>query len=133
MELFKSMPSSVCLLMAIPLVLMTAPTVYGSHDFPVFRMQQYDLNGVKYGSRGAAINLEARSLSSENLIRKCAVVRALELSIDHLNKAVSCFCFEKLLSTTQIFWLIEFIRMHDSIFAYCCNTGVKTQTNCLGA
>jgi hypothetical protein len=88
-ELFKSMPSSVCILMAIPIVLMTAPTVYGSHDFPVFRMQQYDLNGIKYGARGAAINLEARSLSSENLIRRCAVVRALELSIDQLQKAVN--------------------------------------------
>lgn len=88
-ELMKIIPSSVCILMVIPLVLMTAPSVYGSHDFPVFRMQQYDLNGVKFGSRGAAINLEARSLSSENLIRRCAVVRASELSIGHLQKAVS--------------------------------------------
>jgi len=88
-DLLKIMPSTVCLLMAIPLFFMSAPCVLGSHDFPVFRMQQYDLNGIKFGSRGAAINLEARALSSENLIRRCAVVRASELTIEHLQKAVS--------------------------------------------
>ncbi|XP_057307318.1 BOS complex subunit ncln-like [Hydractinia symbiolongicarpus] len=87
-EFLRSMPSSVCFLMVIPILLMTAPSVYGAHDFPVFRMQQFDLSGVKHGSRGAAINLEARSLSSENLIRRCAVVRATELSMEQLQKAI---------------------------------------------
>ena len=48
LELLKSLPSSLCILMIIPLVLLSAPT-YSSHDFPVFRMQQYDLNGLKLG------------------------------------------------------------------------------------
>lgn len=74
--------------MFIPILLFTAP-VYGSHEFQVFRVQQFDLNGVKYGSRAAAINLEARSISAENLIRRCAVVRGTEINIDLINKAIN--------------------------------------------
>ena len=50
-ELVKSIPSPVCILLLVPIILISAPfsQVYGAHDFPVFRMQQYDLNGVKYG------------------------------------------------------------------------------------
>ena len=48
-EIFKNMPSSVCILMVIPiLMLFTAPAAC-SHEFPAFRVQQFDLNGVKYG------------------------------------------------------------------------------------
>ena len=47
-EMIKNMPSSVCILMVIPILMFTAPA-YGSHEFPVFRVQQFDLNGVKYG------------------------------------------------------------------------------------
>ena len=47
-EFFKNMPSSVCILMVIPIVMFTAPAAC-SHEFPVFRVQQFDLNGVKYG------------------------------------------------------------------------------------
>ena len=47
-EIFKSMPSYVCILMLVPILMFTAPA-YGSHEFPVFRVQQFDLNGYKYG------------------------------------------------------------------------------------
>lgn len=89
-ELVKSIPSPVCILLLVPIILISAPfsQVYGAHDFPVFRMQQYDLNGVKYGSRSAAVNLEARSLTAENLVRRCAVVRASDLTINQLQKAI---------------------------------------------
>lgn len=87
LEFFRSMPATVCILMVIPLFMLSAPA-YGTHDFPVFRMQQFDLNGIKYGSRSAAINLEARSFTSENLIRRCAVVRASEFSIEQLQIAL---------------------------------------------
>lgn len=40
------------------------------------------------GSRGAAINLEARSLSAKNLMRRCAVIKASEFSIDLFQKAL---------------------------------------------
>jgi hypothetical protein len=62
--------------------------VCGVQDFPAFRMQQYDLNGVKYGSRSATVNLEARSLKSENLLRRCAIARANDFSVDNLMKAI---------------------------------------------
>jgi len=47
-EFIKNMPSSVCILMLIPILMFTAPAAC-SHEFPVFRVQQFDLNGVKYG------------------------------------------------------------------------------------
>ena len=56
LELLKSLPSSLCILMIIPLVLLSAPS-YSSHDFPVFRMQQYDLNGLKLGKIFLFFNL----------------------------------------------------------------------------
>lgn len=40
------------------------------------------------GSRAAAINLEARSITSENLIRRCAIVRGTDLNIDVLLTAI---------------------------------------------
>ena len=55
-EFFKNMPSSVCILMVIPLVMFTAPAAC-SHEFPVFRVQQFDLNGVKYGKISTFIQL----------------------------------------------------------------------------
>lgn len=89
-DLMREMPSSVCVLLIVPLILITAPTVVSAgQDFPVFRMQQYDFAGVKYGSRTALINLEARSLASENLIRRCAVVKIHQLNIEQLKTAIS--------------------------------------------
>lgn len=89
-ELARGLPSSLCLLLIVPLILISPlpSAVSGVQDFPAFRMQQYDLGGVKYGSRSATINLEARSLKSENLLRRCAIVRASEFSVDNLMKAV---------------------------------------------
>lgn len=40
------------------------------------------------GSRGAAINLEARSLSAKNLMRRCAVIKASEFSMELFQKAL---------------------------------------------
>lgn len=87
-EFIRNMPSSVCILMVIPILMFTAPA-YGSHEFPVFRVQQFDLNGVKYGSRAAALNLEARSILADNLIRRCAVVRGIDANIEIINKAIN--------------------------------------------
>lgn len=41
------------------------------------------------GSRAAAINLEARSILADNLIRRCAVVRGIKVNIDIINKAIN--------------------------------------------
>ena len=41
------------------------------------------------GSRAAAINLEARSILADNLIRRCAVVRGVDVNIDVINKAIN--------------------------------------------
>ncbi|XP_047139555.1 BOS complex subunit ncln isoform X1 [Hydra vulgaris] len=91
MALFRDMPTAVCFLMIVPIIIISASSsaVAASNDFPVYRMQQYDLYGAKYGSRSASINLEARSLISDNLIRRCAVVRIAQLQIDQLQKAIS--------------------------------------------
>ena len=51
MALFRDMPTAVCILMIVPIILISASTsgVGASNDFPVYRMQQYDLYGTKYG------------------------------------------------------------------------------------
>ena len=41
------------------------------------------------GSRSAAINLEARSILADNLIRRCAVVRGVKVNMDGINKAIN--------------------------------------------
>lgn len=88
-EFFRSLPPTVCVLMILPVIMISAPTVCANQDIPVFRMQQFDLNGAKLGSRSATVNLEARSLSAANLIRKCAVVKISDLSLEQLKDAIA--------------------------------------------
>ena len=41
------------------------------------------------GSRSASVNLEARSISSSNLARRCAVAKMSELSVDRLKSKIN--------------------------------------------
>ena len=51
LELFRNFPVSISVLFVVPVVLLSGPssTVMAAHEFPVFRMQQYDLHQTQVG------------------------------------------------------------------------------------
>ena len=51
LEFLRGLPTPICLLLFVPFVLLTSQVspVYGIKEFPVFRMQQFDMHGTKYG------------------------------------------------------------------------------------
>ncbi|KOC68448.1 Nicalin-1 [Habropoda laboriosa] len=70
------------LLIILPIFIIISPVnpVAASHEFPVYRMHQYDLHGVPHGCRSAPISLEARSLTGWSTSRHCVVTKALNLT-----------------------------------------------------
>lgn len=91
------------LLIVLPIFIIISPVnpVAASHEFPVYRMHQYDLHGVPHGKilirfpticrkiretrlcqsgcRSAPISLEARSLAGWSTSKHCVVARALDI------------------------------------------------------
>lgn len=72
------------LLVALPIFIIMSPVnpVAASHEFSVYRMQQYDLHSVPHGCRSAGVHLEGRSLSAWSTARHCVVARLQDISID---------------------------------------------------
>ncbi|KAJ0174302.1 hypothetical protein K1T71_010448 [Dendrolimus kikuchii] len=72
------------LLVALPIFIIMSPVnpVAASHEFSVYRMQQYDLHTVPHGCRSASFNLEGRSLTSWSTSRHCVVARVQDITID---------------------------------------------------
>ncbi|KAL0820666.1 hypothetical protein ABMA28_006498 [Loxostege sticticalis] len=72
------------LLVALPIFIIMSPVnpVAASHEFSVYRMQQYDLHTVPHGCRSSSFNLEGRSLTSWSTSRHCVVARVQDVSID---------------------------------------------------
>lgn len=70
------------LLIILPIFIIISPVnpVAASHEFPVYRMHQYDLHGVPHGCRSAPISLEAISLMSWRGSRHCIVTKALYIT-----------------------------------------------------
>ncbi|CAG0897859.1 unnamed protein product [Darwinula stevensoni] len=69
------------LLIALPVFIIFAPITpaLAGHDFNVYRMQQFDVQGTQYGSRNAPVSMEARTLAAKNVMRKCVVARWTEI------------------------------------------------------
>lgn len=83
-ELFKGyLPYYLLVFLPIFIIVSPANPVAASHEFPVCRMQHYDLHGVAHGCRSAMINLEIRSINSWSTSRHCVAVRLQELTVDH--------------------------------------------------
>lgn len=74
---------AVLLLVAPPL-----PAADAAHEFTVYRMQQYDLQGQPYGTRNAVLNMEARTVDADVLSRRCVLMRLLDFSYEHYQKAL---------------------------------------------
>ncbi|XP_011064630.1 PREDICTED: nicalin [Acromyrmex echinatior] len=70
------------LLIVLPIFIIISPVnpVTASHEFPVFRMHQYDLHGIPHGCRSAPISLEARSLAGWSTSRHCVVAKILDIT-----------------------------------------------------
>lgn len=73
-----------CLIIVFSMLLICSPVM--PSEFEVISMSKYDLNGQHYGSRVAAISLEARSLYSWNTSRHCVLTRLTDLSIHDFDK-----------------------------------------------
>ncbi|XP_043236035.1 nicalin-like [Amphibalanus amphitrite] len=66
----------------VPLLLLMASPARGSHEIPVFRLQQFDLSGSSYGSRASALSLEATTQLSSTPSRQCLIVRLKQLTLE---------------------------------------------------
>ncbi|ESO11566.1 hypothetical protein HELRODRAFT_71336 [Helobdella robusta] len=63
----------------VPILFLISPVCPAS-DFAVYRMQQFDLQGVSHGCRNAIINVEARPITASVYTRKCVVSKLKELA-----------------------------------------------------
>ncbi|CAD5118444.1 DgyrCDS7151 [Dimorphilus gyrociliatus] len=84
-EMFKnSFPYS--LIYFIPLLVIIAPTnpVSAAQEFAVYRMQHFDLQNTVYGSRGALVNVEARSIDARMLTRRCVLAKLAEVTAEKI-------------------------------------------------
>ena len=98
----------------IPLIILLSPTspVDAAHEFSVFRMQQFDLQGSSFGnftfwpniiidkysfiwkktylgSQSSVINVEARPVDASSVIRKCVVSKLADFTIEKYKDIVS--------------------------------------------
>uniref|UniRef100_A0A672RSW6 Nicalin n=1 Tax=Sinocyclocheilus grahami TaxID=75366 RepID=A0A672RSW6_SINGR len=81
-----SLPLS--LVLVLFLVLVCPLRAEAAHEFSVYRMQQYDLQGQTYGSRNAILNTEARTMEAEVLSRRCVMIRLADFSYEKYQKAL---------------------------------------------
>jgi hypothetical protein len=65
-------------LIVLPIFILLSP-VCGHQDFPVFRIQSFEANGIKNGSFASSITAEA-TVFIENAQRKCLIVRVDSLT-----------------------------------------------------
>nr|CAD7406799.1 unnamed protein product [Timema cristinae]CAD7429340.1 unnamed protein product [Timema monikensis] len=86
-ELFKGyLPYYLLIVLPIFIIISPVCPVGAAHEFPVYRMQQYDLHGIPHGCRSAAVSLEARSVSGWGTSRHCVIARLEELTIDRFRE-----------------------------------------------
>lgn len=90
LELFKSFPVSISVLLVVPIALLSGhgSPAMAAHEFPVFRMQQFDLQQTLKGSRSSLVNMEARPLTADMLTRRCVVTRLSDLTIERFKEAI---------------------------------------------
>jgi len=86
-EVFRcSLPYYLVILLPIFIILSPADA---AHEFPVYRLQHFDLQGAKYGSRSAVLNFEARSIDTRLPARKCVILTINEFSSTRFRELVA--------------------------------------------
>ncbi|XP_032427386.1 BOS complex subunit ncln isoform X4 [Xiphophorus hellerii] len=88
-NMFKSsFPLTFIVFIPAVLILVSPLPAEAAHEFTVYRMQQYDLQGQPYGTRNAILNTEARTVEAEVLSRRCVIMRLADFSYDKYQKAL---------------------------------------------
>ncbi|KAL6107961.1 BOS complex subunit ncln isoform X3 [Pungitius pungitius] len=88
-NMFKSsFPLTFIVFIPAVLILVSPLPAEAAHEFTVYRMQQYDLQGQPYGTRNAILNTEARTVEAEVLSRRCVIMRLAEFSFEEYQKAL---------------------------------------------
>ncbi|XP_030640818.1 BOS complex subunit ncln isoform X2 [Chanos chanos] len=88
-NMFKSsFPLTFIVFLPAVLILVSPLPAEAAHEFTVYRMQQYDLQGQPYGSRNAILNTEARTVEAEVLGRRCVLMRLVDFSYEKYQKAL---------------------------------------------
>ena len=75
-------------LFLLKMIIISLCMVNASEDFPVYRMQQFDLLGSHYGSRSTVVNFEARTLNSKSFTRKSVLIRLNGFTIEKFRSLV---------------------------------------------
>ncbi|KAF3834778.1 hypothetical protein F7725_027336 [Dissostichus mawsoni] len=84
----NSFPLTFIVFIPAVLILVSPLPAEAAHEFTVYRMQQYDLQGQPYGTRNAILNTEARTVEAEVLSRRCVIMRLAEFSYEEYQKAL---------------------------------------------
>nr|CAG4634664.1 EOG090X02MW [Alona affinis] len=87
-ELFRSLPYYIAVLLPLVIIL-SPPTTNAAIDFPVYRLQHFDLQGIKYGSRSSVLNFESRSIETRNPARKCIIMKVQEFSTGRFRELIN--------------------------------------------
>ncbi|KAK6468206.1 nicalin-1 isoform X2 [Huso huso] len=88
-NMFKaSFPLTFIVLLPAVLFLVSPLPAEAAHEFTVYRMQQYDLQGQAYGTRSSVLNTEARTVEADVLSRRCVIMRLLDFSYEKYQKAL---------------------------------------------
>lgn len=72
----------------LPLIIILSPTDAAT-EFPVYRLQHFDLQGIKYGSRSSLLNFEARSIDTRLPARKCVMLMINEFSSSRFRELIN--------------------------------------------
>ncbi|KAM4707600.1 BOS complex subunit NCLN [Discoglossus pictus] len=83
-----SLPLTFIVFLPAVLLLVSPLQAEAAHEFTVYRMQQYDLQGQSYGSRNALLNTEARTVEADVLSRRCVLMRLADFSFEQYQKAL---------------------------------------------
>ncbi|XP_014661861.1 PREDICTED: nicalin-1-like [Priapulus caudatus] len=82
-EAFRgSFPVHLLVFISLFIIISPASPVHAAHEFAVYRMQQYDLQGRPYGCRNALVNVEARSIDAKSITRRCLVTSLQDFAAD---------------------------------------------------
>uniref|UniRef100_A0A4W3GS84 Nicalin n=1 Tax=Callorhinchus milii TaxID=7868 RepID=A0A4W3GS84_CALMI len=88
-NMFKgSFPLTFIVFIPAVLLLVSPLPTEAAHEFTVYRMQQYDLQGQAYGTRNAMLNTEARTVEADVLSRRCVIMRLAEFSFEKFQEAI---------------------------------------------
>lgn len=93
LELFRNFPVSISVLFVVPVVLLSGPAspVMAAHEFPVFRMQQFDLHQTQSGKSSLLMNKIIFKLC--NQAGKRMVKRQIRIFASHNSGLiVDCAC-----------------------------------------